>query len=63
MMPDWIQAIVRVNPVSYLTDALRQLIILPLDFSSLIFDLTYLSVFAIVFSFIGIALSWRFLTK
>jgi len=63
IMPNWIQVIVRVNPVSYLTDALRQLIILPLDFSLLMFDLTYLSVFAVVFSFIGIALSWRFLTK
>ena len=63
MMPDWIQVIVRVNPVSYLTDALRQLVILPLDSSLLMFDLTYLSIFAVVFSFIGIALSWRFLTK
>jgi ABC-2 type transport system permease protein len=63
MMPDWIQAIAHVNPISYLTDALRQLIILPLDVSSLMFDLTYLSTFAVVVSFIGIALSWRYLTK
>jgi len=63
MMPDWIQVIVRVNPVSYLTDALRQLIILPLNSSLLMFDLTYLSVFAVLFSSIGIALSWKFLTK
>jgi ABC-2 type transport system permease protein len=63
MMPDWIQAIARVNPVSYLTDALRQLIILPLDSSTLLFDLTYLGIFAVALSFIGIALSWRYLTK
>jgi ABC-2 type transport system permease protein len=63
MMPDWIQAIAHVNPISYLTDALRQLIILPLDVSSLMFDLTYLSIFAVVVSLIGIALSWRYLTK
>ena len=63
MMPDWIQAIAHVNPISYLTDALRQLIILPLNTSSLMFDLTFLSIFAVVFSFIGVALSWRYLTK
>ncbi len=63
MMPDWIQAIAHVNPISYLTDALRQLIILPLDASSLMLDLTFLSIFAVVVSFIGIALSWRYLTK
>jgi ABC-2 type transport system permease protein len=63
MMPEWIQAIARVNPVSYLTDALRQLTVLPLDLSSLMLDFTYLSIFAAVVSFIGIALSWRYLIK
>jgi len=63
MMPEWIQAIARVNPVSYLTDAIRQLTVLPLSTSALIMDFTYLSAFAAVFSFIGIALSWRYLTK
>ncbi len=63
MMPDWIQAIARVNPVSYLTDALRQLTILQLDASTLIIDFAYLGLFAIVTSAIGILLSWRYLTK
>jgi ABC-2 type transport system permease protein len=63
MMPDWIQTIARVNPISYMTDALRQLIILPLDASSLTFDLTYLSIFAVALSFIGTVLSWKYLTK
>jgi ABC-2 type transport system permease protein len=62
-MPGWIQAIARVNPISYLTDAVRQLTILPLDASSLMFDFAYLGVFAAVFSVVGIALSWRYLTK
>jgi ABC-2 type transport system permease protein len=62
-MPDWIQAIARVNPISYLTDANRQLTVLPLDASSLIVDFAFLGVFAAVFSVIGIALSWRYLTK
>ncbi|MEM3464152.1 MAG: ABC transporter permease, partial [Candidatus Bathyarchaeia archaeon] len=63
MMPDWIQAIARVNPISYLTDAIRQLTILPLDTSALILDFTVLSAFATVFAAVGIALSWRYLTK
>jgi ABC-2 type transport system permease protein len=63
MMPDWIQAIARVNPVSYLTDAVRQLTILPMDVSSLMLDFLVLGAFAAVFSAIGIMLSWRYLTK
>jgi ABC-2 type transport system permease protein len=63
LMPDWIQAIARVNPISYLTDAVRQLTVWKLDASSLMFDFTYLGIFAVVFSVIGIALSWRYLTK
>jgi ABC-2 type transport system permease protein len=63
MMPWWIKAIAQVNPVSYLTDALRQLTVLPLDASVLMLDFIYLGIFAAVVSFIGIALSWRFLTK
>jgi ABC-2 type transport system permease protein len=63
MMPDWIQAIARVNPLSYVTDAVRQLTILPLDASALIMDFTYLSIFAAVLATIGIVLSWRYLTK
>jgi ABC-2 type transport system permease protein len=62
-MPDWIQAIARVNPISYLTDVNRQLTVLPLDASSLMVDFAFLGVFAAVFSVIGIALSWRYLTK
>jgi ABC-2 type transport system permease protein len=63
MMPDWIQAIARVNPLSYVTDAVRQLTILPLDTSALIMDFTYLSIFAATLATIGIVLSWRYLTK
>jgi ABC-2 type transport system permease protein len=62
-MPDWIQAIAHVNPISYLTDAIRQLTVLQLDTSSLIYDFAFLGIFAVVFSVIGIALSWRYLTK
>jgi len=62
-MPDWIQAIARVNPISYLTDAIRQLTVYQLDISSLMFDFAFLGIFAVVFSIIGILLSWKYLTK
>jgi ABC-2 type transport system permease protein len=62
-MPDWIQAIARVNPISYLTDAIRQLTVYQLDISSLMFDFAFLGIFAVVFSLIGILLSWKYLTK
>ncbi|MEM2119314.1 MAG: ABC transporter permease [Candidatus Bathyarchaeia archaeon] len=62
-MPEWIQAIARVNPISYLTDAIRQLTVLPMNASSLTFDFIFLGAFAAVFSSIGITLSWRYLTK
>jgi ABC-2 type transport system permease protein len=63
LMPDWIQAVAKVNPLTYLTDAVRQLTILPLDVSALIFDFAYLGVFAAVLATIGIVLSWRYLTR
>ena len=63
MMPEWIQTIASVNPVSYLTDALRQLTVFSLDVSALITDFIYLGVFAAVLSVIGVVLSWRYLTK
>ncbi|MEM4405779.1 MAG: ABC transporter permease [Candidatus Methanomethylicaceae archaeon] len=63
LMPDWMQAVAKVNPLSYLTDAVRQLTILPLDGSVLLLDFTYLGIFATILSAIGIVLSWKYLTK
>ena len=63
LMPEWIQTIARVNPLTYLTDAIRQLTILPLDITALMIDFIFLSIFAIILSIIGITLSWRYLTK
>jgi ABC-2 type transport system permease protein len=62
-MPSWIQAIAQVNPISYLTDAIRRLTVMTFDASSVIIDFAFLGIFALVFSVIGIALSWRYLTK
>jgi ABC-2 type transport system permease protein len=63
IMPDWLQTIAKINPISYATDAARQLILYQIDMSKLITDFTFLGVFAIVFAGIGILLSWRYLSK
>ncbi len=63
LMPDWMQAIANVNPLTYLTDAIRRLTILPMDASALIWDFTYLGLFAAVLATIGIVLAWRYLTR
>ncbi|MEM2902486.1 MAG: ABC transporter permease [Candidatus Bathyarchaeia archaeon] len=63
MMPTWMQPIARLNPVSYLTDALRQLTVLRLNTSTLIADFAYLGAFAALLSVLGVVLSWRYLTK
>lgn len=62
LMPEWLQAVASVNPLTYLTDVIRQLTILPMDISMVILDFLYLGLFATVFSVIGIILSWRYLT-
>jgi ABC-2 type transport system permease protein len=63
LMPDWMQAIAKVNPLTYLTDAIRRLTILPMDTSPLILDFTYLGLFAAVLATMGILLAWRYLTR
>jgi len=63
LMPSWLQNVAKVNPVTYANDATRQLILYPIDMSKLIFDFAYLGAFALIFSTIGIFLSWRYLSK
>jgi ABC-2 type transport system permease protein len=63
LMPDWMQAIAKVNPLTYLTDAIRRLTILPMEASTLALDFTYLGLFAAVLATIGIVLAWRYLTR
>jgi len=63
LMPKWLQIIASINPLTYLTDAIRQLIILPLNVSALVMDFLVLGIFAIIFSLIGVTLSWKYLTK
>jgi len=63
MMPDWIKAIAQINPVTYTTDAVRQLLLYNMDATQLMIDFAYLGIFAAVFTSIGIVLSWRYLSR
>jgi ABC-2 type transport system permease protein len=63
-MPDWLQTISKMNPITYGTDAARQLLLYnPTDLAQLGWDFAFLGVFAIIFATIGIVLSWRYLTR
>lgn len=62
LMPEWLQLLVKVNPLTYLTDALRQLTILQIDLSNLLWDFVYLTTFAAALTVLGIILSWKYLT-
>jgi ABC-2 type transport system permease protein len=63
LMPDWLQPLTKINPITYVTDANRQLILYAIDMNQLLIDFAFLGVFALVCSTIGILLSWRYLTK
>jgi ABC-2 type transport system permease protein len=63
LMPEWLQTITKINPVTYATDATRQLILYTVDLHQLAIDFLFLGAFAVVFSTIGIVLSWRYLSK
>jgi len=62
-MPNWLQTIAKFNPLTYTTDAVRQLLIFNTDYTQLALDFTYVGIFAVITAAIGIILSWRFLSK
>lgn len=63
LMPPWLQPFTKINPITYATDANRQLILQPINVQGLMFDFLFLGAFAVVFSIIGIVLSWRYLSR
>ena len=63
LMPAWLQDVVKVNPVSYANDGVRQLLLGAIGANSLFVDFAYLIGFASLFSIVGIVLSWRLLSK
>ncbi len=62
-MPDWLKTFAQVNPVTYGTDAARQLILVSPNWTAVANDFVFLGIFAAVFATIGIVLSWRYLSK
>jgi len=63
IMPQWLQYVVRVNPVSYANDAIRQLLIGATGLNALWVDFVVIFGFAAFFSAVGIVMSWRLLKK
>jgi ABC-2 type transport system permease protein len=63
-MPGWLQAVAKVNPLSYTIDGMRQLLIdSTIDYSALTLQFAYVGIFALVLTSIGIVLSWRYLNR
>jgi len=62
-MPDWLQTVTKINPITYTTDAVRQLTLFATDMQQLTLDFTFLGIFAAVFTTIGILLSWKYLSR
>ncbi len=62
-MPDWLQAVASVNPISYTIDAVRRLMIFSDGFGPLALDFAFVGVFAVVITAICVVLSWRYLNK
>jgi ABC-2 type transport system permease protein len=64
IMPSWLKAVANVNPMTYTTDAVRQLLIYnTINFGQVGKDFAYVGLFAVIVATIGILLSWRFLSK
>jgi ABC-2 type transport system permease protein len=63
LMPSWLEAFSRINPVTYGTDVARQLILMNPSAGALTGDFLFLGAFAALFATIGIVMSWRFLNK
>ena len=63
LMPNWLQAVASVNPISYTIDAVRRLMIFSDGFAQLPLDFAYVGIFAVVITAICVVLSWRYLNK
>jgi ABC-2 type transport system permease protein len=63
IMPAWLQDVVKVNPISYCIDAIRQLLIGATGTYALWVDFSVAIGFAAFFSIVGIVMSWRLLSK
>jgi ABC-2 type transport system permease protein len=68
-MPNWLKTISTINPITYATDAARQMLIDKtvtlggMGPGHLLFDLAFLGGFALIFAAVGIVLSVRYLSR
>ena len=62
-MPDWLQVVASVNPISYTIDAVRTLMIFSAGYNGLLLDYVFVGVFAIIITAICVVLSWKYLNK
>jgi ABC-2 type transport system permease protein len=62
-MPDWLQAVANVNPISYTIDAVRRLMVFGDGYGPLLTDFAFVGVFAILVTVICVVLSWKYLNK
>jgi ABC-2 type transport system permease protein len=62
-MPEWLQSIASVNPISYTIDAVRRLMIFNDGFGPLPLDFAFVGIFAVIITAICVVLSWRYLNK
>jgi len=62
MMPWWLRPVAYINPLTYVNDITRGLL-LGISAFSIPMDFFYLALFAMIFSTMGIVLSWRFLSE
>jgi ABC-2 type transport system permease protein len=64
IMPSWLQSVVKLNPVSYANDGVRQMILgSAATLAPVWVDFGVLAAFAGVLSILGVVLSWRYLSK
>ncbi len=62
-MPDWLKPVVMVNPLTYANNVARAMLIGVTPTASVAFSVIYLVGFAAIFSFIGIFLSWKYISS
>jgi len=68
-MPSWLRTVSEINPITYATDAARQMLTDPkitmwgIGPGHLVFDFAFLGAFAFVFATVGIVLSVRYLSR
>jgi ABC-2 type transport system permease protein len=62
-MPNWLQYVAKLNPLSYANDAARQTLLGSAGMISLALDFLFLIAFAVVFSSPSVILSLKFLSK